>query len=325
MTGLPGRLAGPSGCLFLFVIAAMFQPRLESVICPHPQGQHRMAWWSWGDPGASHVVVCVHGLTRQGRDFDRLATALVQRCAGAVHVVCPDVAGRGHSEWLPQSGLYQVPQYAGDMFALLAQLHQHAPIRQLDWVGTSMGGLIGMVLAGQPEGALPVPIRRLVLNDVGPSITWRSVERMQQYVGRSGTFANLQEAAAELRRLSPGFGPVPEEVWLELSSHMVRQLPDGRLALHYDGALAEPLRALTPDAAQAAEAVAWGLYDQIRAQVLLIRGLESDLLTESTAQAMTQRGPRARLVQWPHVGHAPTLTDPAQIEEVAGFLLGSSS
>ncbi len=323
MTGLPGPLAHASGCLFLFVIPAMFQPRLESVICPHPQGQHRMAWWSWGDPGAAHVVLCVHGLTRQGRDFDRLATTLVERCGGAIQVVCPDVAGRGHSDWLPQPALYQVPQYAADMLALLAQMHQRSPIQQLDWVGTSMGGLIGMVLAGQPDGALPVPVRRLVLNDVGPSISWSSIERMQQYVGRSGPFANLQEAAAELRRLSPGFGPVPEDVWLELCSHMVRQLPDGRLALHYDGAIGEPIRALTQEAAQAAEAVVWGLYDQIRAQVLLIRGQESDLLTEATAQAMTQRGPRARCVQWAHVGHAPTLTDPVHIAEVADFLLGA--
>lgn len=325
MTGLPGPLTDASGCLFLFVIPAMFQPRLESVICSHPQGEHRMAWWSWGDPGASHVVVCVHGLTRQGRDFDRLAMALVERAGGAIHVVCPDVAGRGHSDWLPQAGLYQIPQYASDMLTLLAKVHAHAPIGQLDWVGTSMGGLIGMVLAGQPDGVLPAPMRRLVLNDVGPSITWSAIERMQQYVGRAVAFANLQEAAVELRRLSPGFGPVPEEVWLELCSHMVRQRPQGGLTLHYDSAIGEPLRALTPDAAQAAEAVVWALYEQIRAEVLLIRGLESDLLTETTAQAMTQRGPRARLVQWAHVGHAPTLTEPRQMAEVAGFLLGSSA
>ena len=282
-----------------------------------------MAWWSWGDAKADRVVVCVHGLTRQGRDFDRLAMALVERSQGAIHVVCPDVAGRGHSEWLPQSALYQIPQYAGDMLGLLGELHQRAPIRTLDWVGTSMGGLIGMVLAGQPGLPLPAPIRRLVLNDVGPAITWASVERMQQFVGRSGSFATLVEAAAELRRLSAGFGPVPEDIWLALCSHMVRQMPDGRLSLHYDPAIGEPIRALTPEAAQAGETAMWGLYDQIQAQLLLIRGLESDLLTEATAQAMTQRGPRARLVQWAGVGHAPTLTDPDHIAEVADFLLGS--
>ncbi|MFM7025350.1 MAG: alpha/beta fold hydrolase [Limnohabitans sp.] len=300
----------------------MSVPRLESVICPHPEGQHRMAWWSWGDASARHVVVCVHGLTRQGRDFDRLAQALVARSGGQIQVVCPDVAGRGHSDWLPLPGLYQVPQYAADMLALLAELQRRADIRTLDWVGTSMGGLIGMVLAGQPGLPLPVPIRRLVLNDVGPSITWSSVVYMQQYVGRYGRFASLADAAIELRRLSVGFGPVPEDIWLELSSHMLRQLPDGTLTLHYDPAIGEPIRALTQEAALAAEETLWGLYDQIRSDLLLIRGGESDLLTEAAAQAMTQRGPRARLVQWPGVGHAPTLTDPGHIGVLTDFLLG---
>jgi pimeloyl-ACP methyl ester carboxylesterase len=188
-----------------------------------------------------------------------------------------------------------------------------------------MGGLIGMVLAGQPQLPLPAPLRRLVLNDVGPSITWASVQRMQQYVGRYGQFANLAEAAAEMRRLSYGFGPVPEDIWLELSAYMLRQLPDGAVTLHYDPAIGEPVRTLTAEAAQAAETVVWGLYDQIRAQVLLLRGLESDLLTEATALAMTERGPRARVVQWPGVGHAPTLTDPVHIDVVAEFLLAASA
>ena len=303
----------------------MSEPRLESVICPHPDGQHRMAWWSWGDPSASRVVVCVHGLTRQGRDFDVLAQALVARAAGDLQVVCPDVAGRGQSEWLPQAALYQIPQYVSDMLTLLAELHRRSPVQTLDWVGTSMGGLIGMVLAGQPGLPLPAVIRRLVLNDVGPAITWASVQRMQQYVGRYGQFADLNAAAAELRRLLPGFGPVPEDIWRELSAHSVRPLPDGGLTLHYDPAIGEPVRALTPQAAQTAEAVVWDLYDRIRAQVLLIRGQESDLLSEATAQAMTGRGPHARLVQWPGVGHAPTLTDPAHIEVVANFLLATSA
>ena len=309
-------------------MTATLQPRLESLICPHPEGQHRMAWWSWGDPSAAHVVVCVHGLTRQGRDFDRLAQALVaraERAGQAIHAVCPDVAGRGHSEWLAQAALYQIPQYASDMLALLGALQRHAPIQKLDWVGTSMGGLIGMALAGQPALPLPAPMRRLVLNDVGPAVAWPSIVRMQQYVGRYGRFDNLSDAAAELRRLSLGFGPVPDDIWLELSSHMVRQLPDGGLTLHYDPAIGEPIRAMTPEAAQAAEAVVWTLYDQIAAQVLLVRGLESDLLTSETAQAMTERGPKAQLVQWPGCGHAPTLTDPAHIAVLADFLLGPAT
>ena len=280
-----------------------------------------MAWWSWGDVQAEQVLVCVHGLTRQGRDFDRLAHAMVERSSGRLQVICPDVLGRGRSEWVSDSALYQPPQYAADLMLLLQQRHQRAPIRSLDWVGTSMGGLIGMLLAGQPELPLPVPIRRLVLNDVGPSITWDSVARMQQYVGRYGRYADLAEAAADMRRISHGFGPVPEDIWLELSAHMVRALPDGGVTLHYDPAIGEPVRAATPEAAQAAEALLWGLYDQIRAKVLLIRGQDSDLLTEATAHAMTARGPRAQLVQWPGVGHAPTLTAPDQIEVLATFLL----
>lgn len=320
-------MADASGPEIVTVMAATFQPRLESLICPHPDGQHRMAWWSWGDAEADHVVLCLHGLTRQGRDFDRLARALVERAGGRIHVVCPDVAGRGQSQWLPEPSLYQLPQYAADMLALLAQLRERAPLRTLDWVGTSMGGLIGMVLAGQPQlpMPMPVPVRRMVLNDVGPSITWSSVQRMQQFVGQFGRFDGLQEAAAELRRLSQGFGPVPEDIWLELSAHMVRPLPDGTFTLHYDPAIGEPIRGLTAEAAQSAETVVWGLYDQIKAQVMLIRGRESDLLTEATAQAMTRRGPLAQLVQWPGVGHAPTLTDAAHIDAVADFLFTGSA
>jgi len=164
-------------------------------------------------------------------------------------------------------------------------------------------------------------VRRLVLNDVGPSVNWPSVERMQQYAGRYGRYADLAEAASAMRALSLGFGPVPDDVWLDMSSHMVRDLPDGGLTLHYDPAIGEPIRALTVDAAQAGEALLWSMYDQIQAQVLLIRGQDSDLLLPPTAQAMTERGPRARLVEWPGIGHAPTLTAPEQIEVLAGFLL----
>jgi pimeloyl-ACP methyl ester carboxylesterase len=299
---------------------------LEWVSCPHPEGQHRMAYWCWGQADARHVVVCVHGLTRQGRDFDRLAQALVAHSQGAVQVICPDVAGRGRSEWLPHPALYQVPQYAGDMLAMLAQLQAQrgaaAPIQQLDWVGTSMGGLIGMVLAGQPGLPLPSPIRRLVLNDVGPAITWASVQRMQAFVGQYGQYQDLDQAAEAMWQLSQGFGPVSPEVWREMSVHMTRPGTEGRLTLHYDPAIGVPVRALTPEAAAAGEAMLWSLYDQIQAQTLLIRGQDSDLLTAETAQAMTQRGPRARLDTWPGCGHAPTLTGVDQIAVVREFLLG---
>ena len=302
-------------------------PQLEWVTCPHPEGQHRMAYWRWGDASARRVVVCVHGLTRQGRDFDRLAQALVARSPEPLQVICPDVAGRGRSEWLSHAWLYQIPQYAGDMLAMLGQIQLQLgadkPLQSLDWVGTSMGGLIGMVLAGQPGLPLPCPIRRLVLNDVGPAITWSSVQRMQAYVGQYGQFWDLDEAAAALWTLSQGFGPVLPEVWREMSVHMTRPGTDGALTLHYDPAIGVPLRALTPEAATASEASLWALYDQIQAQTLLIRGGQSDLLTLETALAMTQRGPRAHLETWPDCGHAPTLTAENQMAVVCQFVLGA--
>ena len=302
------------------------QPELEFVACPHPQGEHRMAFWRWGDAQAAHLVVCVHGLTRQGRDFDRLAQALVAQSPHPMQVICPDVVGRGRSDWLAEPTGYQIPQYAADMLAMLAQVKTQMgadqPIQTLDWVGTSMGGLIGMVLAGQPGLPLPAPIRHLVLNDVGPAIAWGSVQRMQTYVGQYGQYRDLDEAAAVLWDLSTGFGPVSADVWREMSAHMLRPGSDGAVTLHYDPAIGVPVRALTPEAASAGEAALWALYDQIQAKTLLIRGQESDLLTRENASAMTERGPRARLDTWPGFGHAPTLTGDDQIAVVAKFLLG---
>jgi len=285
-----------------------------------------MAFWRWGDPQATHVVVCVHGLTRQGRDFDRLAKALVAQSPHPLQVICPDVVGRGRSDWLADPASYQIPQYAADMLALLAQVKtQMGPensLQKLDWVGTSMGGLIGMVLAGQPELPLAAPIRRLVLNDVGPAITWSSVQRMQGYVGLFGQYRDLDEAAQAMWAVSQGFGPVPVDVWREMSGHMLRPVTDGAVTLHYDPSIGVPVRAMTPAVAAAGEAALWALYDQIQARTLLIRGQDSDLLTPETATAMTERGPRARLETWPGFGHAPTLTDEEQIAVVAKFLLG---
>ncbi len=322
-------LLSASPRLFLIVMTPdSHSPSLEFVACPHPEGSHRMAFWRWGDAGAAHVVVCAHGLTRQGRDFDRLAQTLVALSPQPVQVICPDVVGRGQSDWLADPSGYQIPQYAADMLALLGHLHQQlqAPsgrsggIQTLDWVGTSMGGLMGMVLAGQAGLPMPVPVRRLVLNDVGPAITWHSVQRMQSYVGQFGLYPNLDEVAAVLWRVSTGFGPVPAEVWRELSSHMTRPAEGGQLTLHYDPAIANNLRALTPEMAAAGEAALWAVYDQIQARTLLIRGQDSDLLLPETATAMTQRGPKAQLEVWPDCGHAPTLTSEHQMAVVRQFL-----
>lgn len=296
-------------------------PTLNYVPCPDAGDGHRMAYWSWGEAQAPRVVVCVHGLSRQGRDFDTLAAALVERSTAPLRVVCPDVVGRGRSDWLRDPQGYQVPTYVGDMLALLAQLHREAPVVELSWVGTSMGGLIGMGIAGSPRLPLPAPVSRLVLNDVGPAIQWQALQRIGTYIGNTGRFATVQQAADAMWQVSTGFGPHTPAQWLALSGPMVRPLPEGGCTLHYDPAIAVPFRSLTEDAAAQGQAAIWALYDAITARTLVLRGADSDLLSRDTAQAMAQRGPRARVQEFAGVGHAPTLVAADQVDAVTSFLL----
>ncbi|MEO8021442.1 alpha/beta hydrolase [Polaromonas sp.] len=298
----------------------MTEPTLNYVSCPDASGGHRMAYWEWGDPANPHVVLCVHGLSRQGRDFDVLAEYLCDE----VRVICPDVVGRGQSDWLQDPMGYQIPQYAADMMALLTHVHDQSPIATLDWVGTSMGGLIGVAIAGQPELPLPVPVNKLVLNDVGPAIEWLAITRIAAYLGKAGHFGSVQEAADAMWAISTSFGPHTPEQWLALSRHMVKPVPgavDGSVMLHYDPAIAVPVRATTEESARQGEAVLWQLFDNIKAPTLVLRGAQSDLLSHATALAMTQRGPRARLVEFEGVGHAPTLIAMDQVSTVGDFLL----
>ena len=321
----------------------MNEPRLKNVFCPGlaaktataPENTpenvsdasampgHQMAYWEWNNTGNAqhpHVVLCVHGLTRQGRDFDTLARELSRYA----RVICPDVAGRGHSDWLADPQGYQVPYYAADMLALLAALHADAPMETLDWVGTSMGGLIGMGIAGQSGLPLPVPVRRLVLNDVGPTLEWSALSRIGQYVGQPLRFETEQQAADVLWMVSSSFGPHTPAQWLQLSRPMLRALPGGGLTLHYDPAIAEAFKSLTQEGALVAEQQLWQLYDQITAGTLVLRGAESDLLSVATAQQMAQRGPRAQVVEIAGVGHAPTLIAPDQVALVRDFLWSAS-
>ena len=316
----------------------MIEPRLKYVSCAGaaavqqgrlsvplhtpeiPSPSHQMAYWEWNGTGNAahpHVVICVHGLSRQARDFDSLARAL----APSMRVICPDVAGRGESDWLEDPHGYQVPQYAADMVTLVQQLHAQAPIATLDWVGTSMGGLIGMVVASLPAGALPASVRRLVLNDVGPVIEWSALERIGQYLGVPVRFDSEVQAAAALWTSSSSFGPHTPEQWAALSRPMLRVAPQGGFGLHYDPAISLPFKALTREKAEEGQAVLWQLYDTITARTLLLRGAQSDLLSAETAQAMAVRGPCARLMSFEGVGHAPTLVAADQIQAVSDFLL----
>ncbi len=308
----------------------MLEPTLQYLDVPGPHAKHsterRIAWWDWNATGQQqpdHVVVCVHGLTRQSRDFDALATAL----APHARVVCVDVAGRGHSDWLHDPMQYQIPTYVTDLAVVLGHVRQtyasttgHDPATlAIDWVGTSMGGLIGMALAAVPL----MGVRRLVLNDVGIELPTVALQRIADFVGNAPAFASEQAAAAYLREVSPGFGPHTPEQWLALSRPMLRATAEGWV-LHYDPAIATPFRATVPDQASAGaegNALLARLYDAITAPTLLLRGAESDLLHADTAHRMTQRGPRARCVEFAGVGHAPTLVQPEQIAVVTEFLL----
>lgn len=297
----------------------MSEAQLKFVNCLGHMGLHRMAYWEWACRAslpageAAPVLVCVHGLTRQGRDFDALARSL----SSHYRVICPDVAGRGHSDWLANPAAYQIPSYVADMVSLLARLD----VEQVDWVGTSMGGLIGMGMAALRGGSAKPMVRRLVLNDVGPEIAYAALQRIGGYVGQQMQFDSFQEGVDYLASISHGFGPHSPEQWTALSTPMLKPEADSsRWRLHYDPRIAQAFGAVTPELAAGATTAMWQVYDSLECPTLLLRGAESDLLSAATAQAMAERGPRAEVQELQGVGHAPTLVQPDQIERVRAFL-----
>ncbi|MGE5639911.1 MAG: alpha/beta fold hydrolase [Clostridia bacterium] len=278
-------------------------PRRRSVQCLSPKGLHRMAYLEWGDARNRDVVVCVHGLTRTARDFDELARSLSAR----FRVVCPDVAGRGDSDRLADPALYALPQYLADMVTLLARLEVEA----VSWVGTSMGGLIGMALAAQPGS----PVRRAVLNDIGAVVGHAGLERIGANLGKAPPFASLDDAEAYIRKLCAPFGPHSDPQWQHLAHTWVRKSDAGYVA-SYDPRIAEPFFAAFPEK----DVDLWALYDAVRCPTLVVRGERSDLLSRETAAEMARRGPRAKVVEIAGVGHAPTLMHADQIAVVRNFL-----
>jgi len=289
-------------------MSAMPEPRLDHVQCLDARGLHRMAYWEWGDSANPRVLVCAHGVSRQGRDFDVLAQAMSDR----YRVVCPDVVGRGQSDALADPSGYQIPTYVADMVTLLARLNAST----VHWVGTSGGGLIGLGLASLKQ----TPISRLVLNDVGPAIRYEAIQRISSYLGAPVRWSTLDEAADYLWSISQGFGPHTREQWLALTRPMLKPDGDGYKP-HYDPAIAVPFKALTPELVARGEAMTWAAYDAIACPTLLLRGADSDLLSRETAIAMTQRGPKAQLREFEGVGHAPMLIADDQVRTVREFLL----
>ena len=270
-----------------------------------PHGFHRLAYWEWPGPPAAPTVLCLHGLTRNGRDFDVLAETL----SASYRVVAPDMPGRGQSEWLKEPADYGYPVYLADTAALIARLG----VERLDLVGTSMGGIIGMFLASMPGS----PIGRLVINDVGPLIAKEGVARIGTYVGEDPSFADLAGLEAALRVRAASFGPLSDAQWRHLATISARTKPDGALGFAYDAHIADAFRA-----APAADIDLWPQWDAIRCPTLVLRGAQSDLLRVEDAQAMTRRGPKAGLVEFSGVGHAPALMAADQIAAIRDFLLG---
>lgn len=270
------------------------------------EGFHRVAWYRWPclQGKARATVLCVHGLTRNGRDFDRLAEGLVRRLP--VEVVAVDLAGRGLSDWRNDPAWYTYPHYMADLTALIARVDPE----RLFWVGTSMGGLLGMILAAQAK----TPVERLVLNDVGPFIPQAARARIASYAGIDVQFANEAEFGAHLRGLYASFGVPDEAGWQHMIAHSQRRTADGMIAYNYDPKIAGGIHAATADFDL------WPLWDQVKCATLVLRGENSDVLLAETAGEMTRRGPRARVVMCPGCGHAPSLMRECEIDAIAAFL-----
>ncbi|MDH3596146.1 MAG: alpha/beta hydrolase [Rhodospirillales bacterium] len=282
-------------------------PRSGSCLGLSKGGFHRLAYTEWGRPQAGHAALCVHGLTRNGRDFDVLAGALAEQ---GLKVACPDVVGRGRSDRLSDPAGYGYPQYLADMNALIARLD----VPWLDWIGTSMGGLIGMMMAAQPN----TPLRRLVVNDVGPFIPVAALRRIGDYVGRDPRFAGLDAAEAYFREVHAPFGALTDPQWRRLTEHSV--VPDGAgYRLAYDPAIAAPFQD-----EELKDVDLWPVWEAIEIPVLVLRGADSDLLLSETAAEMAARAPRAEVVEIPGCGHAPALMDERQIALVRDWLLAEA-
>jgi pimeloyl-ACP methyl ester carboxylesterase len=281
-------------------------PRQGFVSCISPTGLHRIAYTEWGDPTNPRVLMCVHGLTRTGRDFDVLARRLADR----YRVVCPDVAGRGLSDWLDNPQQYALSQYVSDMVTLIARLN----VDKVDWFGTSMGGMIGMVLGGLPN----TPIRKLLLNDIGPTIEPASLERIGEYVGKIERFATEQQAYDYLASISTGFGLHTPQEWRDLNRPLLRHHA-GAWVLHYDPRIAVPFEATTAELAAAGQALMWRAFEAIPGPTLVVRGEQSDLLSRETVEAMKARGKQVTSVEVVGVGHAPTFVHDDQIALAEAF------
>ncbi len=277
-----------------------------------PKKPHQIAYTAWGNAQNPHVVICAHGLTRNCRDFDYLAQALQTDC----RVICVDVVGRGQSDWLEQAHDYDYyPLYLSDAMSLVAHIQsQYEKKITLDWVGISMGGLIGMILAIQPNQ--PIAINKLVLSDIGPLIPAVALRRIADYVGKDPHFGSFEEFKQYMKAISVSFGPLSEAQWNHMAIHTVREYPDGTYGFRYD-----PRIAVSFQEHEITDIDLWAQWDQLTVPTLVLRGMESDILSAETAAQMQLRGAKAKIVELPGIGHAPMLMDDNQIKIVRDWIL----
>lgn len=285
----------------------MLTPRLHTVQWLSPEGLHNLAYREWGDPDNPNVLLCVHGLTRCGGDYQTIAEKLSHQ----YRVVAPDMPGRGKSDWLPHGAMYVIPFYVTACVALIARLNPTT----LHWLGTSMGGLIGMGYASLPGNQ----VSKLILNDVGPTLNVEALQRIKTYVGQDIQFENRDQARAFIRAVSEPFGPHTEAQWNYLADIVLVEKGD-KLVTHYDKKIADAFQDLSTPTIQNNEAALWAAYDAIKAPTLVVRGEFSDLLSTETLAEMASRGPKAKTVTVSGVGHAPTFMNDEQVELVRAFL-----
>lgn len=273
-----------------------------------PEGQHQIAWQCWQKEGMDNapLLICVHGLTRNRHDFDALAIAMT----GHYRVITTDIIGRGDSDRVAQPELYGYPLYVSQMMQLLAHLAKTTGETRVDWLGTSMGGLIGMMIASSPHS----PIERLIMNDVGPYIPLAALQRLADYVGKAPKFSSSKEVEDYLRIVASPFGKLTDEQWAHMTRYSARQDENGMWVMNYDPAIAMAFQGLDSDVDLSA------IWKAVACPVLVLRGMQSDLLTAEAAQKMAEKK-GVFLIDIPDVGHAPALMSEEQISYVRDFLV----
>jgi len=286
--------------------AALDPDRKGSIPCLSLSGFHRMAYTDWGRADASTTVICVHGLTRQGRDFDYLATSLA---AEGYRVICPDLVGRGQSGWMPHALNYVFPQYCADIGSLLAMVGS----AKVYWVGSSLGGLIGLVLASMPDS----PIMKLVVNDIGPEVPVSAAARIGlRIAGLPTTFASLDEAERFHRRAFADWGELTDAQWRHVTTHAVSKGPDG----HSYVSRMDPKIAVAYQWLFYYQMTLWNNWQRIRKPILAVHGEHSDFVPPHLLHAMKRAAPQMQSYRVASTGHMPMLMSAGEIGAIRGFL-----